>query len=82
MIFLIQYNRPTGRIVTLRVFDDSERAAAEDFRLELDLDLHRRKIHDEVVLLQAISEDAIRRTHRRYFEDLDQIAKSAAGSLT
>ena len=79
MIFLIQYNRPTGRIVTFRVFDDSERAAADDVRLELDLDLHRRKIDDEVVLLEAISEDAIRRTHRRYFEDLDQIAKSAAG---
>ena len=79
MIFLIQYNRPSGRIVTFRIFDDSERTAAEDFRLELDLDLHRQKIEDEVVLLEAISEDAIRRTHRRYFEDLGQIAKSAAG---
>ncbi len=77
MIFLIQYNRPTGRIVTFRVFDNSERAAAEDSRLELDLDLHRRNIDDEVVLLEAASEDALRRTHRRYFEDLAQIAKSA-----
>jgi hypothetical protein len=30
----------------------------------------------EVVLLEAIDEDALRRTHRRYFEDLSELAQS------
>jgi hypothetical protein len=77
MIFLIEYNRPQGRIVTLRTFKDRERVKAEDLRLELELNLNRRGVEHEVVLLEAVTEQALRRTHRRYFEDLSQLAKSA-----
>ncbi len=80
MIFSIEYDRPSGRIVTLRVFDDSERLEAEKLRLEIELDLNRRGIDHEVVLLEAANEDALRRTHRRYFEDLSSIAKPGRGS--
>lgn len=78
MIFLIEYNRPEGRIVTFKVFDDSARAVAENLRLEVELNLHRRRVDHEVVLLEASSERALRRTHRRYFEDPGQIVKSAS----
>ncbi len=78
MVFLIAYNRPKGRIVTFKVFDDSERRKAENSRLDLELDLNRRRIDHEVVLLEAASEGALRRTHRRYFEDASQIMKSAS----
>ena len=76
MIFLIEYNRPKGRIVTFRVFDKSEQVKAEISRLNLELDLNRRKVFHEVVLLEAASEAALRRTHRRYFETPSQIVES------
>lgn len=80
MIFLIEYDRPKGHIVTFQRFEDSERVKAAKSRLDLELDLNRRGIDHEVVLLEAASEDALRRTHRRYFEDARQIVTSAAES--
>jgi hypothetical protein len=79
MIFLIEYDRPKGRIVTFKRFEESERVKAKKSRLDLELHLDRRGIDHEVVLLEAASEEALRRTHRRYFEDASQIAKSATG---
>lgn len=76
MIFLIEYYRPEGRIVTFKTFDQSEQSRAEKLRLEIELDLNRKKIDHEVVLLEAADEHALRKTHRRYFEDISQIAKS------
>jgi hypothetical protein len=80
MIFLIEYDRPKGHIVTMVAFQDFDRSKAEKSRLQRELDLHRRELDHEVVLLEAASEEALRRTHRRYFEDLSQIVKSATGS--
>jgi len=77
MIFLIEYNRPQGRLVTFKRFQDSERLKAQNTRLDLELDLNRRGVSHEVVLLEAASEAALRRTHRRYFETLRQILESA-----
>lgn len=79
MIFLIEYNRGQGRIVTFRDFDDSQRREAEDSRLGIELDLNRKGIDHEVVLLEAASKDALHRTHRRYFADLTGLLKSAGG---
>ena len=76
MIFLIEYNRIEGRIVSLRTFDESERTIAQDARLELELDLNRKGIEREIVLLEASSEEALRNTHRRYFESLGEIMKT------
>ncbi|HYY96190.1 MAG TPA: hypothetical protein VE713_16915, partial [Pyrinomonadaceae bacterium] len=68
MIFLIEYDRSRGQIVTFETFSDSERRAAEDSRLELEIMLNVNNVDHEVVLLEADSEEALRRTHRRYFE--------------
>jgi hypothetical protein len=73
MIFLIEYDRAQGRIVSFRNFDESQRREAEDSRLGIELDRNRKGIDHEVVLLDAASEAALRRTHRRYFEDLREI---------
>ena len=70
MIFLIEYDRSQGRIVTFRAFADLDRRKAEDSRLQLELELNRLGTEREVVLLEAATEEALRRTHRRYFEDL------------
>lgn len=68
MIFLIEYDRPTGTLVQFRKFDDSERQIAQDARLELELKLNREGNRDrEVVILEAPSEEAVHHTHARYF---------------
>lgn len=78
MLFLIEYDRNRGSIVTFRSFEDSKREMAEDSRLEMELKLNRLEVEREVVLLEAASEQALRRTHRRYFEDLAELATSPA----
>ncbi len=75
MLFLIDYDRVSGSVITIQRFDDSERTAAENARLELELKLNRQGTQREVVLLEAPSEHALRRTHRRYFEDLASLTK-------
>jgi hypothetical protein len=73
MLFLIEYNRSRGEIVTFKGFGGDELQSAERARLEMELDLNSRGIEREVVLLEAENEAALRRTHRRYFEDLEQL---------
>jgi hypothetical protein len=82
MIFLIEYDRQHGQIVNFTEFKDSERQQAEDTRLERELDLNRHGIKYEVVILEAVSEEALRKTHRRYFENLSELAASAATGIT
>jgi hypothetical protein len=75
MIFLIDYDPNLGKIMSIQTFDGSQRQVAQERRLELEL-LHK---HDdlkrEVVLLEAADEKAIRKTHRRYFADLEELTK-------
>jgi hypothetical protein len=79
MIFLIEYDREQGRIVKLETFKGSDRNRAEETRLNLELDLRLKGIGNEVVLLEAANEEAVRGTHRRYFEDLHQLASPGPG---
>ncbi len=79
MIFLIEYNRGEGRIVTFREFDDRQRPEAENARLQIEVDDNGKEVDCEVVLLEAESEDALRLTHRRYFEDLRQMLENSGG---
>jgi hypothetical protein len=78
MLFLIEYDRSHGRLVKFVTFDDAERARAEDARIELEVDLNSQGIEHEVVLLEASSEEGLRRTHRRYFEDLRSLIEAPA----
>lgn len=77
MIFLIEYHRSAGMIVTLSKFRDDQRQEAERARLDLELSLLGKPIDYEVVLLEADSEEALRKTHRRYFEDLKSLTEAA-----
>jgi hypothetical protein len=78
MIFLIEYDRKQGQLVTFESFGDSDRKKAEEARLQLELDLNLKGIDNEVVLLEAATEEAVRRTHRRYFEDLAELTTAPA----
>lgn len=81
MLFLVEYDRLQGEIASFRTFDELDRKQAEDCRLDLEISLNHRGVTREVVLFEAASKAALRRTHRRYFENLnlDQIAMSRAG---
>ncbi|HEY7387676.1 MAG TPA: hypothetical protein VH640_04160 [Bryobacteraceae bacterium] len=75
MIFLVDYDRPTGRTLLFKKFADTERQRAHDERLRLELDLFRQGLlltRREVVLLDANDEAALRRTHDRYFTHLPE----------
>jgi len=78
MIFLIEYDRNRGELVTFQPFGDSERQKAEDARLEKELALNYLGTEHEVVILEAVTEEALRRTHRRYFENLSELVNSHA----
>ena len=82
MIFLIEYDRLQGSLVNLERFQGTDRLKAENTRLQKELDLHRRGLQHEVVLLEAASEGALRLTHRRYFEDLHQITSTGSTTIT
>jgi len=77
MIFVIEYNRSKGNIVTFREFDDSQRRVAEDARLEIELAVNHKQVNHEVVLLEAASKEDLERTHKRYFSDINSLLKSA-----
>ena len=77
MIFLIEYDRQQGRLVSLKKYEHSQRTQAEEARLTMELRLRGAKIEREIVLLEANSEAALKKTHRRYFESLNTLAKSA-----
>jgi len=77
MLFLIEYDRERGEIVSLRKFSESEKNEAERARLELEVHLSRHGVKREVVILDAVSEKGVRQTHRRYFESLQELAKAS-----
>lgn len=78
MLFLIEYNRIKGKIVRIEQFQDSDKLKAEKLKLDIELNLNKRSIVHEVVLLDAVDKDALLQTHQRYFRDINQIS----GSMT
>lgn len=81
MIFLVEYDRKQGKLETLQAFEQSRRSEAENSRLMIELALHRTGVEHEVVLLEATTEQALRQTYRRYFEDLPQLTSSGSAVL-
>lgn len=78
MIFLIDYDRQSGSLVNMIQYADSCRRDAENARLHLEIKNLDAGLSREVVLLEAAVEDDLRRTHRRYFEPLEQLTQSPA----
>lgn len=78
MIYLIDYDWKAERLISMTVFDDTERPAAEAARSALEIRLLREKQDREVVLLEALDEAGLHRTHARYFESLEELLAQAA----
>ncbi|MBV6494906.1 MAG: hypothetical protein DYH05_02805 [Acidobacteria bacterium ACB1] len=70
MFYLIEYERKSFRTVLFKEFASTEHEKASKERLELELELNERGIDHEVVILEAANKEALRRTHRRYFNAL------------
>lgn len=81
MIFLVDYDRQRGQLVALRTFNDASVGEALKERLNLELDLKSRNVDREVVLLEAPSEQALRKTHGRYFQTIQEIAKETVETI-
>lgn len=73
MIFLLEYDRSAGVLVSISSFDVDCGDKAYAKRLELELKLLKEGVQREVVLLEAESEDALRRTHNRYFRGVKEL---------
>ncbi|MSP96407.1 MAG: hypothetical protein EXR29_04095 [Betaproteobacteria bacterium] len=77
MIYLIEYDRKAGTLVRLREYSSEERHLADEVRLKVELDLLSTNVAHEVVLLEASNQVEVRKTHRRYFEKLEQLLRPA-----
>jgi hypothetical protein len=71
MLFLIEFDRDKGQLLSIRRLADMERSDAEHARVERETELHRQGLPREVPLLEAASEMDLHRTHGGYFKGLD-----------
>lgn len=74
MYFLVDYDRERGALISLRSFAPEDRLPAEIARLELEISLNAQGVDREIVILEAKDEASLRRTHRRYFENVAQLS--------
>jgi hypothetical protein len=78
MIFLIDYDRRTGKLRELKEFPDHQRSEAQKERLDIELSARNEVLSGkrEVVLLEADDIGILHRTHQRYFNSPEDIVES------
>jgi Ethanolamine utilization protein EutJ (predicted chaperonin) len=81
VIFLIDYERKGGCLRLFKSFKVEQRAEAQRERLEIELSLNGSRASREVVLLEAHDEQALHRTHQRYFQTAREILESMANMV-
>jgi hypothetical protein len=72
--YLVIYNRRAGKIVRRQRFQTAGPAMAARFEAEREF---REEPDLEIVVLGADSWEALRQTHSRYFEGVQELAESA-----
>lgn len=77
MIFLIDYDQRVGELISMQTFTEEQRELAEATRLRMELEQQAAGFMREIVTLEAPTEAHIRKTHRRYFETLEELVKLA-----
>jgi len=82
MLFLIEYDRVNARRVYYEEFSDEQRSAAQEARFRREVVINRAKVEHEVVLLEAPSVDALRKTHARYFDDISEMLERLGSSTS
>jgi len=76
MLFLIQYDKRYGNVISIQEFEEAQRHEAEKSRAALELALYREGTDCEVALLDAENLDIVRKTHQRYFKDAPELMRS------
>jgi len=76
MIFLITYDRCNSKLEEVKTFTNDKIGDAENQRLKLELNNLKRGIDREVVILDALNENDLRKTHRRYFESMSELIEN------
>lgn len=76
-LFLLSYDRLAAQVVEFAEVAQGQEQEAFDRRLALELQALRDGLDLEVVLLEATSEERLRRTNARYFDDLAVLLASA-----
>ena len=74
MIFLIEYDRASGELVSKTLYAAEHRRSAEQARIELEVRLNAAGVDREVVLLEAEDEASLRTTHERYFKPVAELS--------
>ena len=77
-IYLIEYSPSSGDLIFASRLEGYKRSDAERARIAKELELRRAGSDHELVLIEAPSDKALERSHRRYFADLKEIASSAS----
>ena len=74
--FLLLFDRVRGELITEREFDDAAEALRTRFRIEREREWEGRPLTRdvEIVVLGADSAQTLRRTHRRYFMTIGEMA--------
>jgi hypothetical protein len=81
MIFVIQFDQKEGRLKRLDTFTDADREKANRQRVEVEIELLKQNVFHEVVVLEAKSVEALKKTHRRYFDSIAQWSEDFRDSL-
>jgi hypothetical protein len=76
--FLVVYHRRRGELVRMTEYADELEALGERFALERERGADRSL---EIVVLSSDSEETVRVTHRRYFEDVPQLLRRLADAI-
>lgn len=76
-LFLLVYDRKTGKLLQQREYRGDDRAQALLDRTAREME-EREKPDIEVVLLAADSLDALMRTHSRYFKSREELQTAAS----
>jgi hypothetical protein len=76
--FLLVYDRSRAALLEKRAFDDRDAAFHARFEAER---AHRSDPSIEVVVLSADSEEALLRTHARYFQTIAEMAGVALDAI-
>ncbi len=65
--FVLIYDRSLRHLVELEEFSESDYTSAETYRSSAQLRALRDKLDQDIVLFQAVSREALMRTHGSYF---------------
>ena len=77
-LFLIVYDRETASRVNMTTYESTDRSTAERVRFERELALSGEGSRYEVVLIETDDEKTLRKTHRRYFRSVRELANTSS----